>query len=68
MRSGRIKSRSTLLVLVEAILIFGGIVVAVYLRLDADDVRYELIERHRALQNHTGDGDLPQRILPLRPV
>ncbi|MEJ7616726.1 MAG: TIGR03013 family XrtA/PEP-CTERM system glycosyltransferase [Pyrinomonadaceae bacterium] len=46
MRSGRIKSRSTLLFLVEAILIFGGIVIAVYLRLDADDAYYELIVRH----------------------
>lgn len=46
MRSGRIKSRSTLLFLVEAFLVFGGIVIAVYLRLDAADVRYELIVRH----------------------
>jgi sugar transferase (PEP-CTERM system associated) len=42
----RLNHRTVLLLLAEAMLLFGGMVVAVYLRLGALDAEYELIERH----------------------
>lgn len=38
--------RTALLLLAEAFLLFGGLIVAVYIRLGAADAEYELIERH----------------------
>ncbi|HEX8491417.1 MAG TPA: TIGR03013 family XrtA/PEP-CTERM system glycosyltransferase [Pyrinomonadaceae bacterium] len=46
MRPARLNARTVLLLLAEATLIFGGLIVAVYLRLGAVDAEYELIEHH----------------------
>jgi len=42
----RLNKRTVLLILAEAMLLFGGMVFAVYLRIGALDAEYELIERH----------------------
>jgi sugar transferase (PEP-CTERM system associated) len=46
MSPSRLNKRTVLLLLAEAMLLFGGMVVAVYLRIGATDAEYELIERH----------------------
>ncbi len=46
MKTRRHNARTVLLLLAEACLLFGGLVVAVYLRFNAADAEYELIERH----------------------
>ncbi|HEX8708604.1 MAG TPA: TIGR03013 family XrtA/PEP-CTERM system glycosyltransferase [Pyrinomonadaceae bacterium] len=46
MRRGNQNARTILLILAEAMLLFGGLIVAVYLRLGAKDSDYELIERY----------------------
>ena len=46
MNPSRLNKRTVLLLLAEAMLLFGGLIVAVYLRLGAADSEYELIERH----------------------
>jgi sugar transferase (PEP-CTERM system associated) len=45
-KTRRHNTRTVLLLLAEACLLFGGLVVAVYLRFNAADAEYELIERH----------------------
>jgi sugar transferase (PEP-CTERM system associated) len=45
-KTRRHNARTVLLLLTEAFLLFGGLVVAVYLRFDTADAEYELIERH----------------------
>lgn len=45
MKSGRQNARTALLLLVEAMLLFGGIVIAVYVRLGAVEAEATLIER-----------------------
>jgi sugar transferase (PEP-CTERM system associated) len=42
----RFNARTLFLLLVEAMLLFGGLVIAVYLRIGVADAEYELIERH----------------------
>ncbi|MDT4895739.1 MAG: hypothetical protein QOH25_816 [Acidobacteriota bacterium] len=46
MKTRRLNARTILLLLAEAGLLFGGLIVAVYLRLGVTDAEYELIERH----------------------
>ncbi|HEX8845371.1 MAG TPA: TIGR03013 family XrtA/PEP-CTERM system glycosyltransferase [Pyrinomonadaceae bacterium] len=46
MRQRRLNARTILLLLAEASLLFGGLIVAVYLRIGAADAEYELIENH----------------------
>ncbi|HYG81963.1 MAG TPA: TIGR03013 family XrtA/PEP-CTERM system glycosyltransferase [Pyrinomonadaceae bacterium] len=46
MKTRRHNARTVLLLLAEACLLFGGLVVAVYLRFGAGGAEYELIERH----------------------
>jgi sugar transferase (PEP-CTERM system associated) len=46
MISTRQKTRTSLLLLVEAFLLYGSMMGAVYLRFTAGEMRYELIERH----------------------
>jgi len=46
MKSSRLKARTLLLLLVEAMLLFGGVVIAVYARLDAVDAEEALIARN----------------------
>ena len=46
MKPRRLNARTILLILAEACLLFGGLIVAVYLRLGAADAEYELIEHH----------------------
>ena len=46
MRANRLNARTILLIIVEAMLLFGGLIVAVYLRLGAADAEFELIEQH----------------------
>jgi sugar transferase (PEP-CTERM system associated) len=46
----RLNKRTVLLLLAEAMLLFGGMIVAVYLRLGALDAEYELIERQGFLK------------------
>jgi sugar transferase (PEP-CTERM system associated) len=46
LKTRRLNARTTLLLLAEAGLLFGGLIMAVYLRLGATDAEYELIERH----------------------
>ncbi|MDQ3816722.1 MAG: hypothetical protein M3362_03395, partial [Acidobacteriota bacterium] len=46
MRPRRLNARTVLLLFVEASLLFGGLIVAVYLRLDGPDAEFELIEKH----------------------
>ncbi|MFN2454926.1 MAG: TIGR03013 family XrtA/PEP-CTERM system glycosyltransferase [Pyrinomonadaceae bacterium] len=46
MKSTRFNARTMLLLLAEAFLLFGGIIVAVYLRLGGLDAENELLERH----------------------
>jgi len=45
-KTRRHNARTVLLLLAEACLLFGGLVVAVYLRFGAGGAEYELIERH----------------------
>jgi sugar transferase (PEP-CTERM system associated) len=45
-KAARLNARTVLLLLVEAMLLFGGMVVAVYMRLGAVDAEATLIERH----------------------
>lgn len=46
MRAARLNARTALLLLAEATLLFGGLIVAVYLRLGTTDAEEELIQRH----------------------
>src|SRR5467141_2952948 len=46
MNASRQKARTVLLLLVEAMLLFGGLIVAVYVRLGALDAEETLIQRH----------------------
>src|SRR6267378_863466 len=46
MNASRQKARTVLLLLVEAMLLFGGLIVAVYVRLGAIDAEEILIQRH----------------------
>lgn len=46
MRASRLNARTVLLICAEAALLFGGIIVAVYLRLGVEDADHELIERY----------------------
>lgn len=46
MNSSRLKARTILLLLVEAMLIFGGLVIAVYVRMGAGDAEDALITRN----------------------
>ena len=46
MKSSRLKTRTLLLLLGEAMLLFGGVVIAVYVRLDAVDAENALIARN----------------------
>ena len=46
MKSSRLKARTILLVFVEAMLIFGGLVIAVYLRMGVVDGEDALISRN----------------------
>jgi sugar transferase (PEP-CTERM system associated) len=46
MKASRQNLRTTLLLLVEAMLLFGGLVIAVYVRLGAIDAEDALIQRH----------------------
>jgi len=46
LRPRRFNARTVLLILVEAMLLFGGLVVAVYVRLGSADAEFELIEKH----------------------
>jgi sugar transferase (PEP-CTERM system associated) len=46
LRPSRFNARTVLLLLAEALLLFGGIVIAVYLRLGAGEAEDELITRH----------------------
>ncbi|MBD0325114.1 MAG: TIGR03013 family PEP-CTERM/XrtA system glycosyltransferase [Pyrinomonadaceae bacterium] len=46
MRAARLNARTILLLLAEALLIFGGLIVAVYLRLGATDAEEELIQKY----------------------
>jgi sugar transferase (PEP-CTERM system associated) len=46
LRSRRLNARTVLLLFAEALLLFGGIVIAVYLRLGAGEAEDELIARH----------------------
>lgn len=46
MKSSRLKTRTILLLLVEAMLLFGGLVIAVYVRLGPGDAEEALIQRN----------------------
>jgi sugar transferase (PEP-CTERM system associated) len=46
MKPSRFNARTVLLLLVEALLLFGGLIVAVYVRLGAADAEYALIQRN----------------------
>ncbi|MGZ5434856.1 MAG: TIGR03013 family XrtA/PEP-CTERM system glycosyltransferase [Pyrinomonadaceae bacterium] len=46
MKSSRLKARTILLLLVEAMLLFGGLVIAVYVRMGAGDAEDALINRN----------------------
>ena len=46
MKSSRLKARTILLLLVEAMLLFGGVVIAVYVRMGAIDAEDALINRN----------------------
>jgi sugar transferase (PEP-CTERM system associated) len=46
LKTRRLNARTVLLILAEAFLLFGGLIVAVYIRLGASDAEYELIEEH----------------------
>lgn len=46
MRNTRLNARTVLLILAEAMLLFGGMIVAVYVRLGTLDADHELIEKH----------------------
>ncbi|MDQ2922517.1 MAG: TIGR03013 family PEP-CTERM/XrtA system glycosyltransferase [Acidobacteriota bacterium] len=50
MRASRANTRTTLLLLVEAAVVFGAIVGAVYLRLGVEDAQYELLLRQGFLK------------------
>ena len=51
MRSSRANTRTTLLILAEAAVIFGAIVTAVYLRVGVDGAYFELVERQGFLKS-----------------
>ncbi len=46
MKTSRLKARTILLLLVEAMLLFGGLVIAVYVRMGAIDAEEALIAKH----------------------
>ena len=46
MKSSRLKARTSLILLVEAMLLFGGLVIAVYVRMGAIDAAEALIQRN----------------------
>ena len=46
MKSSRLRARTILLLLVEAMLLFGGLIVAVYVRMGAIDAEDVLIQRN----------------------
>jgi exopolysaccharide biosynthesis polyprenyl glycosylphosphotransferase len=46
LKTRRLNARTILLLLAEAFLLFGGLVMAVYLRFGSADAEYELIERY----------------------
>jgi sugar transferase (PEP-CTERM system associated) len=46
LRAARLNARTVLLLLAEATLLFGGLIVAVYLRLGTTDAEEELIQHH----------------------
>ncbi len=46
MKSPRLNARTVLLILTEAMLMFGGMIIAVYVRLGTLDADFELIEKH----------------------
>ena len=50
MRASRANTRTTLLLLAEAIVVFGAVVSAVYLRLGVEDAQYELLLRQGFLK------------------
>jgi sugar transferase (PEP-CTERM system associated) len=50
LRSSRFNTRTLVLLLAEATVIFGAIMVAVYVRLGSDDARVELVLRHGYLK------------------
>lgn len=50
MRASRANTRTTLLLLAEAAVVFGAIISAVYLRLGAEDAQYELLLRQGFLK------------------
>jgi sugar transferase (PEP-CTERM system associated) len=50
LRARRFNARTILLLLAEATLLFGGLIVAVYLRLGSTDAEYELIEQQGFLK------------------
>jgi sugar transferase (PEP-CTERM system associated) len=50
LRSARFNTRTLVLLLAEATVIFGAIMVAVYVRLGSDDARVELVLRHGYLK------------------
>lgn len=51
MRSSRANTRTTLLILAEAAVIFGAIVAAVYVRVGVDGAYFELVERQGFLKS-----------------
>ena len=51
MRSSRANTRTTLLILAEAAVIFGAIVTAVYVRVGVDGAYFELVERQGFLKS-----------------
>ena len=51
MRSSRANTRTTLLILAEAAVIFGAIVTAVYVRVGIEGAYFELVERHGFLKS-----------------
>ena len=51
MRSSRVNTRTTLLILAEAAVIFGAIVTAVYVRVGVDGAYFELVERQGFLKS-----------------
>jgi sugar transferase (PEP-CTERM system associated) len=46
LKNTRFNARTVLLILAEAMLLFGGMIIAVYMRLATFDADYELIEKH----------------------
>ena len=56
MRASRANTRTTLLLLAEALVVFGAIVAAVYLRLGVEDAHYELMLRQGFVKAALGMG------------